>query len=135
MAVTDAQAIDVAASFTWKEKMTDKSLQQLAVNVNLLLAEIDKYPTLNEWWNNRIIMPIVKTVVPQCIALGIIFGGMLYVHDWLASAFCMAFIVSKIYQGFISVSVHFVYGYLTVQVRESYHKGVADGKASLQTTN
>jgi len=113
--------------------MADKIVDKLGANANILLQQIDQYPSLNEWWHNHVVSPVIKSFIPQCIALCIVLFCILYVHNWIAAMLCFVILVSKIYRMFISLSINLMHGYLTVQIRESYNRGVVDGQMTLLT--
>ena len=115
-----------------KEKMT-KIVENLEMNVTLLSNQIQEYPSINMWWHDCVVTPLLKLIIPQCLILFFIFSGLLYVQNWLGAAFCFAFIVSKIYTKLLTMSINLMHGYLSIQIQESYNRGVVDGKTSLTT--
>ena len=42
-------------------------LNNVGKQSELLLEQIQKYPTLEDWWYNSIVWPVFKMAIPQCI--------------------------------------------------------------------
>ena len=105
-------------------------LNNVGKQSELLLEQIQKYPTLEDWWYNSIVWPVFKMAIPQCIALFLLESVILYVHNWLAALFCAVLIILKIYGVMLTISINLMYGFMAMQIRESYNKGVEDGKAT-----
>jgi hypothetical protein len=91
------------------------------------LVQIEKYPSLEDWWRVCVLTPFMKTFVPEILALILIEGGILYTRNWLAALLCFFIIISKVYRIFIALSTTLMHGFLILQTRESYLNGIAFG--------
>ena len=97
-----------------------------------LLTQIDLYPSLDEWYQERIAKPTLKRIVPQFISLLLLNAGIVYIGDWLAAFICFSFIILLAYNTLISNATILIHAILLMQIRSSYIAGLNDGKNKIE---
>jgi hypothetical protein len=105
---------------------------------DLLLQQIDQFPSLDDWWHKHVFMPAMKQFFPQFIALLVLEGGIIYVHNWIAAFLGFVIIATKIYRTLTLMSVNMMTAYLITQIRAAYQYGIIVGESKTtqnQTTN
>lgn len=117
----------------WRISISKKRENKMATNITAttkaIIDQIDKFPTLDDWWTACILTPEIKVFLPQLFALLLLESAIFYIHDWLAAILCFMIIISKIYNFIASLAIKLTQGYLLLQIRDSYNKGIKDSES------
>jgi hypothetical protein len=84
----------------------------LLSKINLLRQQIQKYNSLDDWWEKCIFTPVMRVFWPQIIVLALIEVVICHTGNWLAALLCLAIIVSKIYSTISLLGNNLMHGYL-----------------------
>lgn len=93
-----------------------------------LLAQIDKFPTLEDWWREKVFSPTMKKFFPQLIVLIALNCLILFTRDFLAAFLCFAIIVGLSYNTLTMLSVNMMSAQIITQIRTSFQLGVLVGE-------
>ena len=93
-----------------------------------LIQQIEQYANLEEWWKECVFKQLVPAAIIQVAALLVVEGGILFVHNWIAAFLGAVIIGSKIYGTLKNLSLNLMYGFMMLQIRDSFVEGVAVGR-------
>jgi hypothetical protein len=100
-----------------------------------ILASIDKYPTVEHWCTDTIIKPLIFPFFSQVVALILIESIILMQHNWIAALFGLAVIGYRISAFTTKISVSLGYGFLVLETRNAYLRGIDIGEHNIERNN
>jgi hypothetical protein len=111
-----------------KNSNIEKSLENAC---DELLKQIDAFPSLDVWWNEKVLIPTLHQFMPQFLALLIVEIMILYTRNWIAALLGAVVIVTKTYQTTIMLSVNKLNAVLVLKIRDSFNKGIELGESKI----
>jgi hypothetical protein len=100
-----------------------------------LINQIEQYSNLKELWKECVFNQLIPSAVIQIVALVLVECGILYVHNWLAAFLGAVIIGTKIFETLKQLSLNLMYGFMMLQIRDSFVKGLTAGRNEFLTGN